>query len=51
MRPPNDPLVVPYNLGEVRERTGVESIKKCVCFQGFRRPEPVVRGAYGRTRP
>jgi hypothetical protein len=50
MRPPNDPLVVPYNLGEVREQTEAESMKKCVCFQGFRRPEPAVRGTYGRTR-
>jgi hypothetical protein len=42
-RPPNDPLIVLNDLGEVLEQTGVGSVKKRVHSRGFRRPEPVVR--------
>jgi hypothetical protein len=40
--PPNDPLVIPYDLRKVYKRTRSKSVKKHVCSWGFRRLEPAV---------
>jgi hypothetical protein len=47
--PPNNLLVIPYDLGEVCEGTGVKSVKKLIRMRGFSRLELAVR-AHGKAR-